>query len=76
MSAAPHMLQLRARDHAIARRAELHAAWRAACEEVSLAYAHWCAAPSPDRPLAHAIYCAAADREAAAADHLRRAAVT
>jgi hypothetical protein len=63
-------------DRPADRRAKLLGAWRAACEEAWLSYAHWCSAPASERALAHAVYVAAADREAAAAEHLSRGMAT
>ena len=58
-------------------RAELDdfaAAWRAAAEETWQAYWTWCDAMPRDRRVAHAVYRAAADRAAAAAnDYMRHA---
>ena len=51
----------------------LEEAWRIACQDVADAYRHWCLAPSEQRRDAYAVYLAAADREGAAADHLRAA---
>jgi hypothetical protein len=50
-------------------------AWRAAAAETGLAYADWCeAALRRERRMAFAVYRAAADREAVAAEVLARCA--
>ena len=51
----------------------LEDAWRFACQDAADAYGHWCVVPSAQRAEAYTVYLAAADREAAAADHLRAA---
>jgi hypothetical protein len=51
--------------------AELEGAWRSANEEANAAYRHWCVARSTGRLEAYRVYVAAADREAAAVEHLR-----
>jgi len=50
------------------------AAWRAAAAETGLAYADWCEARRRERRMAFAVYRAAADREAVAAEVLARSA--
>ena len=53
-----------------------HAAWRAAAEEARVAYWAWCDAVRHRAADAYAVYVAATDREAAAADACRRAVTT
>jgi hypothetical protein len=53
-------------------REELHHAWSAARDEALLAYRDWCSAGAEERDSAYVAYVAAADREEAAALHLRR----
>lgn len=45
---------------------QLDLAWREARDESEAAYRAWCAAAAPQRRLAHAVFLAAADREATA----------
>jgi hypothetical protein len=52
-------------------REELHHAWRVARDEALLAYREWCAASAGHLDSAYFTYLAAADREQAAAHHLR-----
>jgi hypothetical protein len=53
---------------------DLYDAWSAARDESSAAYAAWCGAPQALKAEGHAVYVAAADREAAAIDVYMRAA--
>jgi hypothetical protein len=46
----------------------LYCEWRAECAEVAAAYERFVSAEPVDRPLAHAAYGAALDREESAAD--------
>ncbi len=50
---------------------ELHEEWRSARNQALLAYRVWSQAASREKRDAYAAYVAAADREAAAADHVR-----
>jgi hypothetical protein len=52
-------------------REELRHAWRVARDEALLTYREWCAASADDVDNAYFTYLAAADREQAAALHLR-----
>ena len=51
---------------------DLKDAWEVARDEGLLAYHDWCEAPPQHKGDCYFAYLAAADREAAAADHLRR----
>jgi hypothetical protein len=55
-----------------ARADEMRLRWRDACSDARLAYLTWREAQSARAGVAFAAYVAAADREAAAADFLRR----
>jgi hypothetical protein len=47
-------------------------AWRDACHDAHAAYVAWCGAAPADAEDRYVAFCAAADREAAAAEFLRR----
>jgi hypothetical protein len=51
---------------------DARAAWRAAADEARLAYLAWCEAGRSHARMAYAVYRAASDREAVAADVLAR----
>ena len=57
------------------RRDVMRRAWHLACEDALGAYRAWCDAARTAKADAHAAFVAAADREAAAAEGLRRAVV-
>ncbi|HEY7075806.1 MAG TPA: hypothetical protein VH418_10565 [Solirubrobacteraceae bacterium] len=48
-------------------------AWRSACDDAVAAYRRWATAAAHDRADAYLAYVAAAEREAAAGDHLQAA---
>lgn len=60
-----------AKAAAILPREELYDAWAAARDETRYGYEAWCAAPWAAKGEAHAVYVAALDREAAAAELYR-----
>ena len=51
---------------------DAHGLWRRAAEEAGSALHSWFAADAASRPTAYVVYCAALDREAAAARELER----
>ncbi len=55
---------------------DLYLGWRDECVAVQSAYRVWIGAPASERPLAHAAYRAALDREEQAAARYRGAAET
>jgi hypothetical protein len=55
---------------------ELRDRWHVARDEALMAYRVWCEAASADKRDAHAAYLAAADRESAGAEELRRRTIT
>lgn len=57
--------------HLQSRSEELHEEWRSARNQALLAYRVWSQAASLEKRDAYVAYVAAADREAAAADHMR-----
>ena len=54
------------------RRADLLLAWIDAADDTHEAYAAWCTAERSERTIVFAVYCAALDREEAAASALER----